>query len=255
MGCPGVKLAQGSSCHSHDPSSKSTESYPSDCETGEAVCKKFRSRYVYSAHCNATAVESLLAMSKHKAFRIFCGKVKSIPNGHPYSGGSIVNALKPCGNMVLTAKRSYPRSYAQAVKNHCKVDSKTSVNQVKGYESVVYANSCNSSGSRSIGVVNQKNAGLSTHQRSCGQVVDGSVNPLVRVTSKTPVDVIHHNCQNKGTAKVLSKDNYDLESTLSCQKSTVNSNNKVVHPQKARVQTFERLYSRDVVTPLQSDTQ
>ena len=110
------KLAQGSSCHSHDPSSKSSESYPSDCETGVVVCKKFLSRYVYSAHCNPTAFESLLAMSKHKAFRVFCCKVKSIPSGYPYSGGTIVNALKPCGNRVVTAKRSYPRSYAQVVK-------------------------------------------------------------------------------------------------------------------------------------------
>ena len=55
----------------HDPSLKSNESYPSDFETGENVYKKFRSRYVYSSHCNSTAVESLLAMSKHKALNFF----------------------------------------------------------------------------------------------------------------------------------------------------------------------------------------
>ena len=40
MGCPGAKLAQGSNYHSHGPSVKSSESYPSDVGTGKTVFKK-----------------------------------------------------------------------------------------------------------------------------------------------------------------------------------------------------------------------
>ena len=38
-GCPGAKLAQGSSCHSHDPSVKCSESYPSGVNNSGTVCK------------------------------------------------------------------------------------------------------------------------------------------------------------------------------------------------------------------------
>ena len=150
MGCPGAKLAQCSSCHSHDPCLKSRESYPSDFKTGESVCKNFRPRYVYSAHCNSSAVEPLLAMSKHKGFTVFCNKVKSIPSGVPYLCCSNDNSLNSAGVKAVTANRLYPRSYAQVVKSYCKDDSKTSSNEVKGYESKVEVNSRESSGNRPL---------------------------------------------------------------------------------------------------------
>ena len=97
---------------------KSNESHPSDFETGENVCKKIRSRYVYSSHCNTIAVESLLAMSKGTAFKVFCSKVKPISTAHPYLCGSNSKSLKS-GVKAVTGRWSYPRSYAQVVKNNC----------------------------------------------------------------------------------------------------------------------------------------
>ena len=235
MGCPGAKLAQGSSCHSHDPCLKSSESYPSDFKTGESVCKQFRSRYVCSAHCNSSAVESLLAMSKRKAFTVFCSKVKSIPSGVPYLCCSNDNSLNSAGITAVTANRSYPRSYAQVVKSYCQDDTKTSSNEVKGYESKVEINSCESSGNR----------------HSCVQVMDKLANTLKKVTCGT-VEAIHHNCRKKGTAKVIVVGNHDVKSTALCLKNPENGAIEVVQPQEVRVQTSERSYSREVSTPLQS---
>ena len=104
--------------------------------------------------------------------------MKFIPSGYLYLSGSNCNSLKSSGVKVVTGRWSYPRSYAQVITNNFKVDYKTSINEVKGYESMADANTCKSSGNRPIGVVNQKDVGFLTPQRSCLQVVDKSVNTL-----------------------------------------------------------------------------
>ena len=128
---------------------------------------------MYSSHCNTIAVESLLAMSKGTAFKVFCSKVKPISTAYPYLCGSNSKSLKS-GVKAVTGRWSYPRSYAQVFKNNCK-DCKTSIGEVKGYESMVDVNFCKSSGNRLTQVVN-KDAGFLTPQRACVQVVDRSVN-------------------------------------------------------------------------------
>ena len=44
--------------------------------------RKFRSRYVYAAGCNLTAVESLLAMSKYKVVKVFNCEVNDSESSH-----------------------------------------------------------------------------------------------------------------------------------------------------------------------------
>ena len=181
-------------------------------------------------------------MSKCKAFKVFCSKVKPISSAYPYLCGSNSNSLMP-GVKAVTGRWSYPRSYAQVVKNNCKVDCKTSISEVKGYESVVDDNSCKSSGNRLTRVVN-KDAGFLTPQRSCVQVIDRSANTLNNMTPKASrVQAIHHNCPNKATARIVVDSDHESGSTLSCQKSAENSGSKVVQPQEAKVIFSESSYS------------
>ena len=75
MGCPGVKLAHGSSCLSHGPSSKISKSNSINIVTNDSVCKKVRSRYFYSFKRSTTAVESLLDMLREKVIKVVNGEV------------------------------------------------------------------------------------------------------------------------------------------------------------------------------------
>ena len=143
-------------------------------------------------------------MSKQKAFKVFSSEFKSTLNGYTYACGRLTNPLKPIANKVVTGKWSYPWSYAQVVKKNHKIDGRTSITEVKGYESVLEANLCNSSGNRTIGVVNHKDAGSSTFESLGDQVTDNLVNSLTQVSSSC----------NKGIAMVTGRDNHDSESIV-----------------------------------------
>ena len=202
MGCPGAKVAQGSSCHSHDPSVKFNENYPSDVEGAGTMAKKYRSRYVYSSHCNSTKVDSLLAWSKQKAFKVFGSDFKSNLNGHTHFGGTFMDSPIPVANKVFTGKWSYPRSYAQLFQNNHSVDGNSSINKVKDCESSHKAKLCNTSGNRPIAVVNRNRDGHLTPERLCDEALDHVVHSFTEGSSTTPVNVPHHNSCTKDIAKV-----------------------------------------------------
>ena len=101
-GCPGAKVAQGSSYHYHDPSVECNESYPSDVEGAGTMGKKYRSRYVYSSHCKPTVVDSLLTWSKQKAFKVYRSDFKSNLNGHMHFGGTSMDSPIPVASKVVT---------------------------------------------------------------------------------------------------------------------------------------------------------
>ena len=201
MGCPGAKVAQGSSCHYHDPSVKCNESYPSDVEGAGTMAKKYRSRYVYSSHCNSTVVDSLLAWSKQKAFKVFGSDFKSNLNGHMHFGGTFMDSPIPVASRVVTGKWSYPRSYAQVLQNNHSVDGNSSINKVKGCESSYKAKLGNTSGNTPIAVVNRNKDGHLTPQRLCDEALDQVVHPFTEGSSTTPVNVPQTQLLHQGYSK------------------------------------------------------
>ena len=197
--------------------------YPSDVEGAGTIAKKFRSRYVYSSHCNSTVVDSLLAWSKQKAFKVFGSDFKSNLNGHTHFGGRFMDSPIPVASKVVTGKWSYPRSCAQVVQNNHSVDGKTSINKVKGCESSHKAKLCNTSGNRPIAVVNRNRDGHLTPERLCDEALDHVVHSFTEGSSTTPVNVPHHNSCTKDIAKVTGTRS---SSALSYQESAVNSSKK-----------------------------
>ena len=183
------------------------------------LCVKFRSRFVYSSHCNATVVDSLLAMSKQKTLKVCSTDFKVNLNGHTYPYNRSADPSMPVGDKVVTGKWSYPRSYAQVVKDNHTTDGDTTINQVKGFESGLKAKWCNSSRNRPTVVVNHDNVGSSSPESPCGQTMHNLVYPSTEVSSTIPVNVPYKKPSGKDMAKVVGAHNPESRGILSHQEN------------------------------------